>query len=104
MIKKIILSFLLIINIAFNLKANDSTKIVLKSIQPEPYQGELFRLVGQVVANAHYRKLVIDDKLSAELLNNYIKHLDPLHLYFLESDITNFDKYKFIYFFCRSIT
>jgi carboxyl-terminal processing protease len=94
MIKKFILSFLLIINIAFNLKANDSTKIVLKSIQPEPYQGELFRLVGQVVANAHYRKLVIDDKLSAELLSNYIKHLDPLHLYFLESDIANFDKYR----------
>jgi hypothetical protein len=79
MIKKFILSFFLIVNLAFNLRANDSTKIVLKSIQPEPFQGELFRLVGQVMANAHYRKLFIDDKLSAELLSNYIKHLDPLH-------------------------
>ncbi|MBJ7427770.1 MAG: carboxy terminal-processing peptidase, partial [Bacteroidia bacterium] len=49
----------------------------------------------QVVSNLHYRKFPIDDKLSAELLDNYIKHLDPLHLYFIEADVESFNQFKY---------
>lgn len=95
MIKKLFI--ILIVSLCFlnsNL-ANDTTKITLKTYSAEPYQGELFRLIGQVVSNLHYRKFPIDDKLSAELLDNYIKHLDPLHLYFIEADVEGFNKYKY---------
>lgn len=95
MIKKLFL--ILIVSLCFinqNL-ANDTTKITLKTYSAEPYQGELFRLIGQVVSNLHYRKFPIDDKLSAELLDNYIKHLDPLHLYFIEADVEAFDQFKY---------
>ncbi|MFA9213107.1 MAG: carboxy terminal-processing peptidase [Candidatus Methylacidiphilales bacterium] len=95
MIKKLFL--ILIVSLCFinsNL-ANDTTKITLKTYSAEPYQGELFRLIGQVVSNLHYRKFPIDDKLSAELLDNYIKHLDPLHLYFIEADVEAFNQFKY---------
>jgi len=95
MIKKLFL--ILIVSLCFinpNL-ANDTTKITLKTYSAEPYQGELFRLIGQVVSNLHYRKFPIDDKLSAELLDNYIKHLDPLHLYFIEADVESFNQFKY---------
>lgn len=95
MIKKLIFSITVLLSLIGQLKANDSTKIVLKTFNPEPYHGELFKLIGQVITNLHYRKIPIDNKLSEELLNNYIKHLDPLHLYFIQADITEFDKYKY---------
>lgn len=95
MLRKIFFSVIVLFFINQLAFANDSTKIVLKNHAPESYHGELFRLVGQFITNVHYRKFAIDDKLSEELLTNYIKHLDPLHLYFVEADIAEFDKFKF---------
>ncbi len=95
MLRKIFFSVIVLFFINQSAFANDSTKIVLKSHAPESYHGELFRLVGQFITNVHYRKFAIDDNLSSELYSNYIKHLDPLHLYFIESDINEFEKFKF---------
>lgn len=95
MIKKSIIVFMLSISFITNILANDTTKITLKTYQAEPYHGELFRLIGQVVSNYHFRKFPIDDKLSEELLSNYIKHLDPQHYYFIEADIQGFEKFKY---------
>ncbi|MES2727293.1 MAG: hypothetical protein V4643_09340, partial [Bacteroidota bacterium] len=94
MIKKIAFAFILLVFITANSFANDSTKIVLKTQAPEAYHGMLFQLVGQVISNGHYRKVKIDDSLSKELLTNYCKHLDPLHLYFLQSDIDGFKPFE----------
>lgn len=95
MIKKLFIILLVSLCFLNSNLANDTTKIILKTHNAEPYQGELFRLIGQVVSNLHYRKFPIDDKLSAELLENYIKHLDPLHLYFIEADVEAFNQYKY---------
>lgn len=95
MIKKLFIILLVSLCFLNSNLANDTTKITLKTHSAEPYQGELFRLIGQVVSNLHYRKFPIDDKLSAELLDNYIKHLDPLHLYFIEADVEAFNQYKY---------
>lgn len=46
------------------------------------------------LSKRHYRNLPIDDKLSMEFLDNYLKTLDPGRLYFLQSDIDNFMKDK----------
>jgi carboxyl-terminal processing protease len=95
MLRKIFFSVIVLFFINQSAFANDTTKIVLKNHAPESYHGELFRLVGQFITNVHYRKFAIDDNLSSELYSNYIKHLDPLHLYFIESDINEFEKFKF---------
>lgn len=95
MLRKIFFSVIVLFFINQSAFANDTTKIVLKNHTPESYHGELFRLVGQFITNVHYRKFAIDDNLSSELYSNYIKHLDPLHLYFIESDINEFENFKF---------
>jgi len=44
------------------------------------------KLVTQMVPRFHINRPQIDDAASAALLDNYLKVLDPLHLYFLQSD------------------
>lgn len=80
--------------LTIQLKANDSTKVVLKTFTPDPQHGVQFQLIGQMLNSFHYRKLTIDDKLSEEFLNNYIENLDPLKVYFLQKDIDEFAKFK----------
>jgi len=76
--------------------ANDSTKIVLKTYAPEPQHPVVFKLIGEALSSYHYRKLNIDDSLSSAFLDNYIKHLDPAHAYFLQSDVSSFGQYRYI--------
>ncbi len=91
--KKII--FLFLVCITTKLFANDSTKVVLKTFSPEPHHGVQLQLVGQLLNSFHFRKLVIDDQLSNELLTNYIENLDPGKVYFLQTDVDGFKlKYK----------
>ncbi|MCR6651467.1 MAG: hypothetical protein NVV73_08220 [Cellvibrionaceae bacterium] len=46
------------------------------------------------LSKRHYRNLPIDDKLSIEFLDNYLKTLDPARLYFLQADVDAFMKDK----------
>ncbi|MQX53965.1 carboxy terminal-processing peptidase [Alcanivorax sediminis] len=42
----------------------------------------------------HYRKLEFNDALSSRVLDQYLKDLDPNRLYFVASDIKEFDRYR----------
>ena len=42
----------------------------------------------------HYRQLDFDDQLSEQVLQRYLKDLDPNRLYFLASDIKDFQRYN----------
>ncbi|MFN4082882.1 MAG: carboxy terminal-processing peptidase [Bacteroidia bacterium] len=85
---------LICLSLSLNLFGSDSTNIVLKTFAPETHHGLQFQLIGQLLNSFHYRKLVIDDKLSQELLSNYLENLDPAKVYFLQSDIDAFNKFK----------
>lgn len=43
----------------------------------------------------HYKKLKIDDSLSAKMLDRYLSDLDEQRLYFLAEDIREFERYRF---------
>ncbi|MGL4674658.1 MAG: carboxy terminal-processing peptidase, partial [Wohlfahrtiimonas sp.] len=45
----------------------------------------------------HYGKLPLDDVLSERVYSLYLNSLDPQRVYFLESDIEQFDKHKFLF-------
>jgi carboxyl-terminal processing protease len=51
-------------------------------------------MVTRFVERAHYSRIQIDDQLSAQILTNYIKALDPNRHYFRQSDITYFSRYS----------
>jgi len=42
----------------------------------------------------HYRRLEFDDTLSSQVLDSYLKDLDPNRQYFLATDIREFERYR----------
>ncbi|MGB1237766.1 MAG: carboxy terminal-processing peptidase [Pseudomonadales bacterium] len=66
----------------------DST---LQQIQPEQTHPATLREIVKSLAQKHYKKVTINDALSSDLLDSYIKALDPGRSYFYRSDIERFE-------------
>ncbi|MFO7276949.1 MAG: carboxy terminal-processing peptidase [Pseudomonadota bacterium] len=64
------------------------------AIAPTERQRDIARRVGAILEQAHYRRASIDDKLSAEVFERYLKFLDGQRSYFLASDIAEFEQWK----------
>lgn len=64
------------------------------ALQPTKAQSVTTIDILDKLSKRHYRNLPIDDKLSVEFLENYLKTLDPGRLYFLQADIDGFMKDK----------
>ena len=68
----------------------DTNKVILTN--------ETFNRLGQVITqflgHYHYKKEPLTDSLSAAIFKEYINDLDNNKLYFLNSDIKGFEKYK----------
>lgn len=58
-----------------------------QNLKPTKAQSNTTIDIVDKLSKRHYRDLAIDDSLSQEFLDNYIKSLDPAKLYFLKSDI-----------------
>lgn len=56
----------------------------------------LLELVTYILENTHYNPAKIDDKFSATVYKEYLKALDPMKRYFLQSDIDEFSKYEYL--------
>ncbi|MFV0442402.1 MAG: carboxy terminal-processing peptidase [Planctomycetaceae bacterium] len=52
------------------------------------------KLISQMVPRFHINRPPIDDAASTALLDNYLKSLDPLHLYFLQSNVDQFHTHQ----------
>jgi carboxyl-terminal processing protease len=66
------------------------------SIKIDDGQSALFREILERLATGHYRSQPIDDALSERYLTEYISILDSGKNYFLQSDIDEFDQWKYI--------
>ena len=64
------------------------------ALAPAERQRLLARRIGVILEQAHYRRAAIDDKMSAEIYERYIKSLDSQHSYFLASDIAEFNAWQ----------
>jgi carboxyl-terminal processing protease len=68
----------------------DSTGVV----EPASYQSRVDKLVNAIISRYHYKKVDLNDSLSAVIFDKYINTLDFSHSYFLASDIQKFDVFK----------
>ncbi len=66
------------------------------SIKIDDGQSALFREILERLATGHYRSQSIDDSLSERYLTEYIRILDSGKNYFLQSDIDEFDQWKYV--------
>lgn len=65
------------------------------TLKAKPVFGKEARVISYILDNKHYRKIKLNDSLSAAILDKYIKELDNSKTYFLVSDIKSFEKYKY---------
>ena len=95
MIKTTFLSLLILTQFAVFAITGDSTRTEYKTILPEEQHAIVLQASMEIVAANHYNKFKLDDQFSSQAFDNYLKHLDPGKVYFLQSDIQNFEKYRY---------
>ncbi|MGC2166893.1 MAG: carboxy terminal-processing peptidase [Gallionella sp.] len=56
-------------------------------LTPQAQQSQAAYLSAKVLSRYHYKHVDLDDKLSAQIFDNYLKSLDGEKIFFLQSDI-----------------
>jgi len=64
------------------------------TVAPQPSQVKATRFVTYFLSTYHYKKVPLDDDLSAKIFDRYLDSLDPSHSYFLAFDIKAFDRFR----------
>src|SRR6185436_2183242 len=60
-----------------------------------PNDGNIAKITTTIFEGAHYLKQPINDEISSKFLDRYLDSLDNLHIYFLQSDLKEFEKYRY---------
>ncbi len=63
-------------------------------LQPTRIQAKTARTVVDLLDESHYEHRQLDDALSSQIYDRYLKDLDGQRLYFLASDIQSFDVWR----------
>lgn len=63
-------------------------------LEPTPVQTQTAKMVVKQLEQEHYVDMKLDDATSALLLDAYIRALDPSRLFFLQSDINDFQRLR----------
>ncbi|MCF8261607.1 MAG: carboxy terminal-processing peptidase [Melioribacteraceae bacterium] len=100
---KKLLALLILVILSVSCKAQDVEKIIAenqfldsnKVIEPELKHEKLNQVITQILSRFHYRKTILDDSLSATVFENYVGALDNNKMYFLKSDLDEFEKYRY---------
>ncbi len=56
-------------------------------------QKRAFQLASNLLSKHHYRRQVLDD-ISSSVIDDYLRALDYSHMYFLQSDVDSFSRYR----------
>ncbi|MBK8182776.1 MAG: carboxy terminal-processing peptidase [Candidatus Competibacteraceae bacterium] len=63
-------------------------------LAPTPRQALLDQTIARLLSQHHYRQSRLDDRLSSLVLDAYLEDLDPSRMYFLDTDIAGFERYR----------
>src|SRR5258707_10574558 len=95
MFKKLYLALVLGAALACNATPAKPIKVPgSNDLQPDEKQSLVCKTVAELISNYNYKKVVLNDSISAVIYDRYIKLLDESHNYLLASDIADFDKNK----------
>jgi len=64
-------------------------------LEPTDHHMKVSMVVSTILEKYHYRKLKVDDSLSSVIFDNYVNGFDPNKIYFLKSDVDQFQKYRY---------
>ncbi len=74
--------------------ASSVSPLLAKPTQPSATDRQITFAVARLMERDHLTGQKIDDKISERTLKSYIKDLDPLKLFFYQSDVDEFDRSK----------
>ena len=79
---------------SFGLLAGPSGETVdeLPELSPQTWHQKSAKRISDQFLRSHYKKVNIDDELSAKIFDRYLRSLDVNKNFFLENDITAFEK------------
>jgi carboxyl-terminal processing protease len=63
-------------------------------LRPKPVYGKEAKVIADILDSNHYRKIHLNDSLSAVILDEYVKNLDNNKTYFTVTDLQGFEKYR----------
>lgn len=75
---------------AENDKNLDSSRV----LTPDEAHSRLEKIITTFLTRYHYKRTALNDSLSTVIYDNYLKTIDNQKLYFLQSDIDKFNKYR----------
>ncbi|MBA4318336.1 MAG: tail-specific protease [Flavobacterium sp.] len=103
--RKLLISLFVILISAYGCKAQNSEidKVLNKDhkidtnkvLKPEPYHTKETYAITSILKTYHYRKINLNDSLSSAILDDYLRTLDPQKMFFLKSDVQQFEQYRF---------
>ncbi|KAA3640672.1 MAG: tail-specific protease [Proteobacteria bacterium] len=74
--------------------ATASALVVNKPVNPEPKHHQESKILVRLMDELHYQSKALDDALSSQILDEYIAVLDPNKMYFLSTDIADFERWR----------
>ncbi|RWY52443.1 carboxy terminal-processing peptidase [Mucilaginibacter gilvus] len=96
MLKKFYLMLVLAAALACN--ASPSKPVMKKTgpndLQPDEQQSVVMKTVAGMVSNYNYKKVPLNDSISAIIYTEYLKKIDENHNYFTAGDVKEFEQYK----------
>jgi carboxyl-terminal processing protease len=95
--KFLLLILFLLISTLFAQKTKNENGIIdtNKVLVPDHYHSKVNQVVATILTKYHFKKTDIDDSLSSMVLDNMVKSLDFNKVYFLQSDIDEFEKNRY---------
>ncbi len=88
------LLILLLLAFSFTVNAQHVQIDTNKVLVPENYHTKVNQIVSIFLTKRHFERRDLNDSLSSVIFDDYIKDLDYNKLYFLQSDIDEFEKHR----------
>ena len=90
------LTALLVAHFAYGTLSNEPTDSTRDGkLHPLPIHTDTTLNIVEALSSRHYVSATLDDELSSRIFDAYIKDLDPSRSYLLQSDIDQFEIYRY---------
>jgi len=66
----------------------------ISALKPGEQDSNVARYVSRLLPRRHISGRAVDDQISSRALDTFVKMLDPVKLYFLQSDVAEFERYR----------
>ena len=87
--------FLLVLTLQLSVQATPPV-VTEDELWPEERHERAAAIILHIIGKYHYRKKPLDDDLSSRILDNYLDSLDANRSFFLETDVTDFERHRYL--------